>query len=212
MSNWPQKPFILAHRGARAHAPENTLEASQKAIELGADGIECDIFLSQDGVPVVIHDETLNRTTQGHGFVWNHSAQTLEQFGLPTLEQTLECLPNSSVINIELKDCQPYAPAYWINFIEDLLKHHRHRLGIILSSFNPELLEGWDKAYAIGLLFEAGQSIQVPNTLRPDALHLNPPSLRAVPNGFKTVLWTAKDSQEAKLWLAQGADGVIAEF
>ena len=55
-------PLIIAHRGASAHAPENTLASFRKAVEVGADGIELDVRLSKDGVPVVIHDATLTRT------------------------------------------------------------------------------------------------------------------------------------------------------
>ncbi|HEX3100695.1 MAG TPA: glycerophosphodiester phosphodiesterase family protein, partial [Pyrinomonadaceae bacterium] len=55
-------PLIIGHRGASAHAPENTLAAFQMAIDAGADGIELDVQLAKDGVPVVIHDATLERT------------------------------------------------------------------------------------------------------------------------------------------------------
>ena len=60
---------IFAHRGASAYVPENTLPAFEKAVDIGADGVELDIHLSRDGRLVVIHDEMLDRTTNGHGFV-----------------------------------------------------------------------------------------------------------------------------------------------
>src|ERR1044071_4382596 len=55
-------PLVIAHRGASAHAPENTLAAFRRALEVGADGVEFDVRLSRDGVPAVIHDSTLERT------------------------------------------------------------------------------------------------------------------------------------------------------
>ena len=67
---------IFGHRGASGHAPENTLEAFQLAMAMGADGVELDVHLSSDGQLVVIHDETVDRTTDGSGFV---NAMTLKQ-------------------------------------------------------------------------------------------------------------------------------------
>jgi len=62
-------PLIIAHRGDSANAPENTMAAFRLALEKGADGIELDVMLSADGVPVVIHDSTVDRTTNGSGRV-----------------------------------------------------------------------------------------------------------------------------------------------
>src|SRR5438093_10169319 len=64
-----KKPLVIAHRGASERAPENTLAAFSLAYDLGADGIELDVHLSRDRVPVVIHDDTLERTTDGNGRV-----------------------------------------------------------------------------------------------------------------------------------------------
>jgi glycerophosphoryl diester phosphodiesterase len=72
-------PLIFAHRGARSVAPENTLPAFQKALDMGVDGIEMDVQLSRDGRLVVIHDFTLERTTNGHGKVRDHTADELTQ-------------------------------------------------------------------------------------------------------------------------------------
>lgn len=211
MYNWPQKHFILAHRGARSQAPENTLPAFQKAFELGADGFECDIFLSQDGVPVIMHDDTLNRTTTGTGFVWEHSAKELRALGVPTLEEALDITPNHSVINTELKGCKPYSPEYLADQIGDLLKKHQNRISVIISSFDPELLTAWHGT-PIGLLFEADQLIKLPANWQPDSLNIDHSCLTKAPAGFRIILWTAKDLDSAHTWLAEGVDGVIAEF
>ncbi|HUI41356.1 MAG TPA: glycerophosphodiester phosphodiesterase family protein [Terriglobia bacterium] len=73
------RPLILAHRGASAEAPENTLAAFELAMRQGADGIECDVRLSADGAPVVIHDARLDRTTSGRGRVDRHTTQELRR-------------------------------------------------------------------------------------------------------------------------------------
>ncbi|WP_294404603.1 glycerophosphodiester phosphodiesterase [uncultured Clostridium sp.] len=74
------KILNIAHRGYSGKFDENTMTAFKKAIEYGADGIETDVQLSKDGVPVIIHDETLDRTTDGHGFVKDYTLSELKKF------------------------------------------------------------------------------------------------------------------------------------
>jgi hypothetical protein len=111
------KPLIIAHRGASAYAPENTLAAFKKAIDLGADGIELDVHLSKDGEVVVIHDRTIDRTSNGKGQVAEMSLKELKalDFGswfsdeyqkesIPLLREVLELLKDwNGLLNIELK-------------------------------------------------------------------------------------------------------------
>ncbi len=113
---------IWAHRGASRYAPENTLPAFARALELGAEGVEFDVQLTADGTPVVIHDETLDRTTDATGRVVAHTLDQLRRveaadgmrgFGgvrVPTLAEALELLVPAGVeINIELKNSvEPY--------------------------------------------------------------------------------------------------------
>jgi glycerophosphoryl diester phosphodiesterase len=75
----PARRPVVGHRGNRAHAPENTLESFAQAIRLGVDALECDVHLSRDGVPVVIHDPTLERTTDATGAVRDRSAAELQR-------------------------------------------------------------------------------------------------------------------------------------
>ncbi|MBS7618882.1 glycerophosphodiester phosphodiesterase, partial [Candidatus Bathyarchaeota archaeon] len=76
-----KKPFtVVAHRGASGYEPENTIKAIEKAIDMNADAVEVDVRLSKDGVPVVIHDETLNRTTNGSGRVDSYTSEQLKNF------------------------------------------------------------------------------------------------------------------------------------
>jgi glycerophosphoryl diester phosphodiesterase len=75
----PGRPLVIAHRGASAYAPENTLAAFELAVEQGADLLEFDVHLSADDQPVVIHDETLRRTTSGTGRVRDHSLRELKR-------------------------------------------------------------------------------------------------------------------------------------
>ena len=103
---------IYAHRGASAEYPENTMAAFQRAIDLGADGIELDVHLSADGVPVVIHDETVDRTTDVTGPVSAMTAAELGSIdagrghGVPTLADVLDLVGNTLHVNIEIKSNQ----------------------------------------------------------------------------------------------------------
>jgi glycerophosphoryl diester phosphodiesterase len=114
LTTLPQ-PIIFAHRGASAHAPENTLAAFNLAIEQGADGIELDVKLSRDGHVVVIHDPTVDRTTGANGRVKDMTLDELRTMGagsffadtfkdekIPTLEEVFESVGKKTIINVEL--------------------------------------------------------------------------------------------------------------
>ena len=109
------QPVIFAHRGASAHAPENTLAAFELALAQNADAIELDVKLSADGYAVVIHDPTVDRTTGSRGRVRDLSLQQLrsldagsllsEKYGgekIPTLEEVFESVGKRTFINVEL--------------------------------------------------------------------------------------------------------------
>ncbi|MFN1834517.1 glycerophosphodiester phosphodiesterase [Balneola sp. MJW-20] len=110
------KFIIIGHRGASAYAPENTMSAFRMAAEMGAEMIELDIVLSKDGVPVVIHDETLDRTTNAKGLVSDYTLEELKMLdagswfsdefkgeAIPTLEEVLEWAKGRVSVNIEVK-------------------------------------------------------------------------------------------------------------
>lgn len=110
-------PLIYAHRGASGEAPENTMAAFRLAVEQGAQGIELDVQMSADGELIVIHDETLDRTTNGSGLVVRHTAAELKTLDasykfsaykgepLPFLSEVLAFLvPTKLELNIELKN------------------------------------------------------------------------------------------------------------
>ena len=114
----PGEVEIIAHRGFSAEAPENTLAALRAGIEAGADAVEFDLHTAGDGTPVLLHDETLRRTTDGKGSVYDHSAAELAEldagswFGpgfagepLPTLVEAMTALsPHPVRIYAEIKD------------------------------------------------------------------------------------------------------------
>ena len=143
MSDWltGSLPLVLGHRGAKAFAPENTMAAFHLALEQGADGFEFDIQLSKDGVPMVIHDATLDRTTDGTGRVDQYTAAELSDFDagegekIPTLETLLAEFRQNVLYNIEIK-----AYRFWPNGVESavgaLIEKYAVAQQTVVSSFN----------------------------------------------------------------------------
>lgn len=146
-------PWIIAHRGASKYAPENTLPALQKAIDLGVDAVEIDIQLTQDKVPVVFHNDDLLPFTTTYQFIHGTPLRSLKtvdvgsHFGtafrgerIPTLEEALTLLaPTNLCINLELKP-QPF----WHFGLEERTVQLVRRLGltdrVFISSFSPLIL------------------------------------------------------------------------
>lgn len=99
----------IAHRGAKGHEPENTMVSFQKALNMQVDGIELDVHTSQDGALMVIHDDTIDRTTNGTGFVNAYLQRELQTFKIdrkhhiPTLNEVFDLVNQDCFINIELK-------------------------------------------------------------------------------------------------------------
>ena len=142
-------PIIFAHRGASAHAPENTMAAFELAVKLGAPAIEFDVKLSSDRQVIIIHDQTLDRTTNGTGQVTNQPLAALRELDagswkapeyghekIPLLDEVLEAMGNKVYINIELTN---YATPFdgLVKEVAPLVKKHGLEERVIFSSFNP---------------------------------------------------------------------------
>ncbi len=152
------RPWIFAHRGACRVAPENTLPAFQAAIDLGADGIELDVQYSSDGKLVVIHNPTLDKTTNGEGRVTAHTFEELRaldagawfapQFAgtpIPTLDEVLALARGKLLVNIELKALD--APTVDLG-VDVVARVRAHAMAdqVVISSFNPLALRRAKKA------------------------------------------------------------------
>ena len=132
----------IAHRGFSADYPENTMLAFAKALEAGCDGIELDVHLTKDKEIVIIHDESVDRTTNGNGFIQDMTLAELRRFDagrgehIPTLDEYFDLVQNTDILsNIELKNNICRYPGMEAIVIEKILA--RKLLGrVILSSFN----------------------------------------------------------------------------
>lgn len=141
--------MIFAHRGASAYAPENTLAAFSLAVHQKADGIELDAKLSADGHVVVIHDQTVERTTTSLGRVANLTLAELKGMDagshfdvefkgerIPTLEEVFAAIGKSVYINVELSN---YGSMFDLlpDRVAELVKRHHLKDNVMFSSFNP---------------------------------------------------------------------------
>jgi glycerophosphoryl diester phosphodiesterase len=135
------RPIVVAHRGASVEQPENTIEAFEAAIDAGADAVEFDVRLTTDGVPVVMHDPDVARTTDGHGVVSAMTFEKIRKLGVPTLKEALACLAGRAAADIELKN-EWYEPGYVeegapaLERVFDALERTAFPGPVLLSSFD----------------------------------------------------------------------------
>lgn len=147
-----KRPLVIAHRGGCKWAPENTMAGFAKSLQIGADGIELDIHRCKSGELVVIHDETLDRTTDGKGFVKDKTWDELKNlsagkwFGkefeaerLPLLTDVLKLVDGKMIVNIEIKNAPVEYPGIEID-LEKVLKDYKYPDKILISSFDHELI------------------------------------------------------------------------
>lgn len=143
--------LIVGHRGARELWPENSLQGFRRTLALGIDAVEFDVHLSRDGVPVVIHDPTLERTTEAGGAVHDRTAAELAAIRLrdaggdvvPALDEVLDVLQDSTVeLHVEIKtDTAGRAYTGLPGKVLDVVHRRQLAAHTVLTCFVPEVLE-----------------------------------------------------------------------
>lgn len=220
---------VYAHRGASAYAPENTMAAFEMALEMGADGIELDVQMSRNGHLVVIHDPTLERTTDGSGLVAQYTLAELrrvdagawfdERFRgqrIPTLAEVFELVRGKALLNVELKVMPVRYPG-----IEEALVKLVEDTGfpvedLIISSFEHLSLlrvQSLEPRLAIAALFSHYPTsfASLPGTI----MHPQWPVVdeefmaKARAEGRTVNVWTADDPRAWERLAALGVDGII---
>jgi glycerophosphoryl diester phosphodiesterase len=228
------KPLILGHRGASAYAPENTLAAFNLAFEMGADGIELDVTLTRDGVPVVIHDDTVDRTTNGQGAVKDLTLEQIQQLDasfkfeqyrgekIPTLAQVLRAVGKRGIVNIELKSTTYKTDgieAATLAVIEDTGTADH----VLISSFNPFALQrmrALDPRLPRGLLYANDLPIYLrrawlrplahPTAMHPHYSMITPAfAAWAKDQGYQINTWTVNEPADAQRLIALGVNAII---
>jgi glycerophosphoryl diester phosphodiesterase len=229
-----RSPWIIAHRGASGHAPENTLAAFQRAVELGAGFIETDLHLTRDARFVAIHDATLDRTTNGHGTVREFTLAGLKDLDagmwfdrqfmgqhIPTLEEVLTFATQHDVVfYLELK----FEAAWGMHHtLAATIQSSENAARTIIISFDPGTLKAMkqvDASIMMGLLIEDAKGDPVSAAIEVGARQLCPradlvtPDLvvRAHAADLQVVTWTVNDSTRMREMVEAGVDGIMTDL
>ncbi len=163
-----ERPLVLGHRGVAREFQENTLPGFQRAVDLGLDGVELDVFATRDGRLAVFHDEDAERLTGTKGSIsdmtWDEVSRlrinkriALDKTGhvwhnyqesqrIPLLEEVLELLPDSMLVNIEMKANKPmWSRRHTGRFVADVIQRSHSEDRVITTSFDPFMLRDMEK-------------------------------------------------------------------
>ena len=188
--NTTNHPLIWAHRGASGHAPENTLPAFQLAADMGADGVELDLQKTKDGVLVVCHDETIDRTSGGAGWIKDLTFEELraldfsagnaayEGVQIPTMEEVFDLLAVCKV-----KKLNPAA-----------------KVGLLYAD-GPVDMPGYGKHLGADALHPAFYNLQYPNFMEDSRQ-----------NGLDVNVWTVNTAEELLQCQKYGVNAVITNY
>jgi glycerophosphoryl diester phosphodiesterase len=216
-------PFLkIGHRGAKGHKPENTLISFEKAIDFNVDGVELDVHLSLRGEIMVIHDETIDRTTNGKGFVKNFTSSELKELGIPTLIDVLDLVNRRCFINIELKGIGTAKPVVELitHYISE--KNWKHT-DFVVSSFDWNMLEEvrlLNPKIRIGVLTDVAVSEALAFakkikavSIHPDYALLSRENVALMQkNGFKVFSWTVNSTEDIQKIKSFNVNGIISDF
>jgi len=229
------KPYIIAHRGASGIAPENTMASLKKAIEQKADGVELDVHLTKDNIPVVIHDETLNRTTDGSGYVKDYTFKELNKYDagshfderfsnqkIPSLREVLELSSELKIINIELKNNKIY-----YNGLEEkvlsLIKDYEIEDRVIISSFNHysiNKIREMNQKLELAILYKSwlfepwvyAERLKI-NNIHPHFLAINEEIIsKCNEKNIRVNVYGTNDSKQIENATKFGADMIICDY
>lgn len=222
------KPLVIGHRGAMGYETENTLASIQKALDLGVDMIEIDVFKIKSGEIVVFHDERLERLSNAGGNIEEFNIYDLKQVILdgnhqiPQLQEVLRLIDNKVPLNIELKG---FNTADRVNFITDYYIKQKgwSKENFVISSFNWDELRKMRELnadIAIAVLTEEDPLKAIPTARELNAVAINPwyKSLTAETvsilhdAGFKVYTYTVNEPEDIDKVLSYGVDGIFTNF
>ena len=224
------KVMIIGHRGAMGHISENTIPSIKKAMELGVDGIEIDVFRCKTGELVVFHDEKLDRLTNSPGFIESLELDSikkilvLDKYRIPTLEEVLQLIDGQVKLNIELKGYETASPT------NHLINQYINKGGwtddkFIISSFK------WDELEKIRSLNSLIPIAVLVNTrvnpiealpfarkvkaiaINPNFKDLNQENIKEIQsNGFKVFPYTINELDDIERMIKLGVDAIITDY
>jgi glycerophosphoryl diester phosphodiesterase len=218
----------IGHRGAMGYAPENTLKSFKKALECNVDAVELDVYVCKTGELVVIHDDKVDRTTNGKGYVIEKTFDELRELDagdnekIPLLSEVLDCIDKKVKVNIELKGM------HTAQSVNDLIEEYVTNKGweyehFLVSSFNHYELKEFNTLNSnvpIGALITG-----IPIGLAEFAEKVNATYVNlciefitqefvddAHSRGMKVFVWTVNDMDDIERMKALGVDGIFSNF
>lgn len=218
----------IGHRGAKGHLAENTLESIDKALSIGVDMIEIDVHKCASGELWVIHDFTLDRTTDGSGEIAKKPAEDIKKlriegrYKVPLLTEVLDLIEGKCQINIELKGLNTAGPVS--KLVKQKVAEGKWQYSdFLISSFQKnELFETrkLDEKVPIAVLSKASvpEAIEIGKMLKASAIH---PSLGIITRdntklsqeaGFRVNVWTVNEREDILRMIDFGVDGIISDY
>jgi glycerophosphoryl diester phosphodiesterase len=230
------RTLVFGHRGAKAYAPMNTLPAFELAMQQGAHGIELDVHRSKDGHVVIVHDFTIDHTTNGKGLVVEKTLAELkaldagswfgEQFNgvqIPTLDEVFGLVGKRMIVNVEIKSMDVESSDGVEQVVAECIQRHAMQDHVIVSSFNPYTLIRFRQIMpdiAIGFLYEkevgidshAIMSVQTYEAYHPYYKDITLEMVQHEHQAGRFInTWTVNDVQEALKLRSWGVDAVITD-
>ena len=222
------KMLKIGHRGAKGHESENTLISFQKALNMQVDGIELDVHLSADGELMVIHDETIDRTTNGKGFVNKLSLRELKTFQIdgkhqiPMLKEVFDLVNQGCFINIELKSYD--AAEKVVSLIEKYVTKKGWKYDrFLVSSFDWNALQQvrfLNEEIPIGVLTETDLDLALAFAKFIQAKSIHPyfhlltkeNTAKIQEKGIQVYPWTINEIEDIQKIIAFNVNGIITDF
>lgn len=225
--------LVFGHRGACRYTPENTIPSFLQALEMGAHGVELDVHLSKDGYPVVIHDFSVEKTTDGSGLVVEKTLAELKELDagihkgaefagirVPTLDEVFEALSGRIAVNVEVKaDTETIE-----HVVAACIARHGMTDKVIISSFNPLILKRFADTHPelqLGFLIDAEWTPESAHTLMSAVKHharhphhsmIDAAYIRVAHQfGYKVNTWTVNDPDRAIALAELGTDCVMTD-
>lgn len=222
------KPLVIGHRGAMGHETENTLASIQKALDLGVDMIEIDVFKISSGEIVVFHDETVDRLANSGGNIEEYNISQVNQLTLdgghkiPMLQDVLKLINNQVALNIELKGADT------ADKVNHIVNYYVESNGwsadnFVISSFKWDELQTMrekNKDIKIAVLTEKNplEAIEMASELNAVAINPNYKTLtqentaKIQSEGFKVYTWTVNEPEDIQKMIEFGVDGIITNY
>ncbi len=230
------KPLLFGHRGARGLAPENTITSFSIAISYGVDGVELDVHLSKDGHVIVMHDDKVDRTTDGKGYIKDLTLNEIKSLDagskfsqrfkgekVPTLEEVFESFKDKILYKVEIKHSSEIYPGIEKKVV-DIIKRYNLQKKVQIISFDFDslkIVKELDPTISVGIIIEGRPLwyIDIAKKLGAEWIHAfyglvysSKDIEGAHAHGIKVGVWTLNDEQSINAFCKMGVDDITSDY